>query len=195
MPESPHPSLLNREQAAGFITEKYGPQLALLEQMVNYASNLIPRAYGRSEKQMLDLMVWLGFLKQFASMVDAAAVLLRAGSVHASFVPLRVAFEAALYLEWLLVSDGAKKANYYYVGDIRKERIWGLRAQRATAEGSDFLNEMGQLGEDIAAGRPSLNDEGIKHVKDTERILSLPEYAQTNAAFSATQCRDLRPSL
>jgi hypothetical protein len=49
--------------------------------MVNYATNLMPRAFGSSEKQMADLMVCYGFLKQFATMLDAAEVLLRAGSV------------------------------------------------------------------------------------------------------------------
>jgi hypothetical protein len=121
MPENPHPVLHSRNQSIDFVLQHYAPQLELLVQMVNYSSNLIPRAFESSEKQMVDLMVCFGFLKQFASMLDAAEILLRAGAVHASFVPLRVAFEASLYLEWLLVSDGAKKATYYYVGDIRKE--------------------------------------------------------------------------
>lgn len=184
MPENPHPVLHSRDQSIDFVLQHYAPQLELLVQMVNYSSNLIPRAFESSKKQMFDLMVCFGFLKQFASMLDAAEILLRAGAVHASFVPLRVAFEASLYLEWLLVSDGAKKATYYYVGDIRKERIWGLRAQGATLE-ANFFKDMGQLSTDLAANRSTLKDDGVKQVADTERILSLPEYAETNKAFDA----------
>jgi hypothetical protein len=191
MPESPHPVLLNREQSAGYIAQHYKPQLDLLTQMVNYASNLMPRAFGSSEKEMVDLMVCYGFLKQFATMLDAAELLLRAGSVHAAFVPLRVAFEASLYLEWLLVSDGEKKAKHYFVGEIRKERIWGFRAQSAPSE-SSFLSDMGELGVDIIGKRPDLAADGVKHVADTDRILALPEYAPINAAFEVVKSKDRR---
>jgi len=185
MSEPPHPVLHNRKEAAEFVAQHYTPQLNLLTEMVNYASNLIPRAFNSSGKQMRDLMVCFGFLKQFASMLDAAEVLLRAGAVHASFVPARVAFEASIYLEWLLVSDGEKKANYYYVGDIRKERVWGLRAQKATLESSDFLKEIGKIGIDIATNQPGLSADGVKHVANVERILARPEYVGINAAFDA----------
>jgi hypothetical protein len=185
MPESQHSSLHDREQAAGLVAQHYAPQLELLIQLVNYASNLIPRAYNSSEKKMRDVIACYAFLKQFASMLDAVEVLLRAGAVNASFVPARVAFEASLYLEWLLVSDGEKKANYYYVGDIRRQRVWGLRAQKATKENTDFLKEMRRLGEDILANRPTLEAEGAKHVTEAERILALPELADVNAAFDA----------
>ena len=185
MPEREHLTLHDRRQAAAIVAQHYSAQLELLVELVNYASNLIPRVYSGSEKQMRDLIACYAFLKQFASMLDAVEVLLRAGAVNASFVPARVAFEASLYLQWLLVSDGEKKANYYYVGDIRKERLWGLRAQKATKEHTDFLKEMGRLGEDILANRPTLETECVKHVTDTERILALPEYAEINAAFDA----------
>ena len=132
---------------------------------------------------MRDLMVCYALLKQFASMLDAVEVLIRAGAVHASFVPASVAFEVSLYIEWILVSDGDNKANHYYVGTLREERMWGLRVQGATSEGSEFLEKMGQLGADILGQRPALDAEGAAHVKDVERILALADYASTNAAF------------
>jgi len=183
MSEFQHPTLLNREAAAGFVSQHYGPQLGLLNEMTNYASNLIPRAYSSSAKQLPDLIVCFSLLKQFAGMLDAIEILLRAGAVHASFVPARAAFEVSLYLEWMLVSDTEKKAIHYYVGNIRAERIWGLRVQRSTSEASDFLKDMGQMGVDILANRPALDQEGASHVAQIERILSLPEFASTNKAF------------
>jgi hypothetical protein len=193
MPENPHSSLLGREASAAIVAKHYAPQLDLLRQMVNYASNLIPRAFGSSAKQLPDLIVCYVLLKQFASMIDAMEVLIRAGSVHASFVPGRVAFEVSLYLEWMLVSDCEKKALHYYVGNIRVERVWGLRVQKSSPEADAFLKDMGQLGADILTNRPTLDQEGVKHVGDADRILSQPEFAEINAAFDVYRKKSKRP--
>ena len=99
MPEQPHKTLMDRDQPPKVMAEKYGAQLHLLTQMTNYASNLIPRAFQSSEKKLRDVIVCFTFLKQIAAMLDAIDVLVRAGAITAAFVPARVAFEAALYLE------------------------------------------------------------------------------------------------
>src|ERR1700761_5313965 len=122
MPEHPHAGLLDRLRSIELIQTHYGPQLELLTQMVNYGSNLIPRAFASSSKGLADVIVCYGLLKQFVCMLDAMDILLRAGSVHASFVPGRAAFEASVYLQWMLVSDLQKKATHYYVGNLRSEK-------------------------------------------------------------------------
>jgi hypothetical protein len=183
MTENQHPTLLDREAAAGIIGQHYAPQLELLTQMTNYASNLIPRAFNSSPKQLPDLIVCYALLKQFASMLDAMEILLRAGAVHAAFVPGRVAFEVSLYLEWMLVSDLEKKATHYYVGNMRAERNWGLRVQRHTPEGAEFLKDMGKIGEDVLNNRPAFEQDGPSHVADVNRILLMPEYVATDKAF------------
>jgi hypothetical protein len=193
MTEIAHATLLNRKEAAEIVALHYGPQLELLTELVNYASNLIPRAYSSSEKQMRDVVVCFALLKQFTSMLDAMDILLRAGAVHAAFVPARVAFEVSLYIEWTLVSDGEAKALHYYVGNIRAERRWGRRAQKGTLEGSDFLAEMGQLGVDIRSNRPTMEQDAAKHVADTERILALPQSKPTNDAFEIYRKKSKRP--
>jgi hypothetical protein len=126
--ESSHPTLLNRAVQEAAIRQYYTPQLDLLTDMVNYASNLIPRAYARSEEELKDVIVCFGLLKQFATMLDAVDTLMRSGSVTAAQVPARAAFEASMYLEWILVSDSEKKALHFVVGNIRTERLWARRA-------------------------------------------------------------------
>jgi hypothetical protein len=52
MPEQANPLLLNRQLAADLIAKNFSAQGDLLTQMVNYASNLIPRAYLSSEQKL-----------------------------------------------------------------------------------------------------------------------------------------------
>lgn len=185
MKEPPHPTLLDRDAAAKAIAEGYGPQLDMLTDMVNYASNLIPRAYEGSERKLRDVIVCFVLLKQFASMLDAVEVLLRAGAVHAAFVPARAAFEASLYVEWMLVSDGEKKAAYYFVGNVRAERLWGMRVVQGTPESAQFLEEMRQLGDDILSKYSSLDAEGRMHVIEADAILKQPSFTSVNDQFEA----------
>jgi hypothetical protein len=185
MQEAPHPKLLNREDQEKAIREGYAPQLALLTDMVNYASNLVPRVYQRSEKTLRDIIVCFDLLKQFATMLDAVDTLMRSGSVTAAYVPARAAFEASVYLEWILVADGEKKAAHYVVGNIREERIWGKRAMVGSPESTAFLKAMGDIGKDLLEQRPSLEDEAKAHVAEADRILAQPTLVETNAAFNS----------
>jgi hypothetical protein len=83
----------------------------------------------------------------------------------------------------MLVSDGDKKATFYYVGHLRRERLWGLRAIKSTSESSTFLKDMGEIGADIVARQPALDAEAAAHVEQIDAILSRKEFAETNAAF------------
>lgn len=183
MPELPHPTLLNRAEQAAAIAKGYKPQLDMLTDMVNYASNLIIRCYGSSDQQLRDVVVCFVLLKQFAEMLDAVEVLARAGAINAAFVAARAAFEASLYIEWTLVADGEKKATHYVVGNFRAERLWAKRVARGAPEASTFLQEMGEIGRDILAQRPALDTEAGAFIAEADRILAQPGFAATNAAF------------
>jgi hypothetical protein len=183
VPEQPHKTLMDRDQPPKVMAERYGAQLHLLTQMTNYASNLIPRAFQTSEKKLRDMIVCFTFLKQIAAMLDAIDVLARAGAITAAFVPARVAFEAALYLEWMLVADGEKKASYYYVANVRAERLWGKRVITGSPEASAFIEDMKQLGVDLYSNRSELETEALKLVAEADAILAQPELSAANADF------------
>jgi Family of unknown function (DUF5677) len=133
MPETPHPLLMNRQAAIDAMAAGYSPQLELLTQLTNYASNLVIRAFNSSDRTPRDLIVCHVLLKQFSRMLDATDVLMRAGAVSAARVPVRVAFEAAIFAEWMLVADGEKKAACYIVSNLRGARLWTKRAIAGTA--------------------------------------------------------------
>ena len=185
MKEKPHRTFLDRDAAAKAIAGGYGPQLDMLTDMVNYASNLIPRAYNSGDKKLRDVIVCFVLLKQFASMVDAVEVLARAGAVHAAFVPARVAFESSLYLEWMLASDGEKKAAYFFVADVRADRAFAERLAKGGDASSTFFREMGQIGADAAAKYPTMEADARNQIAAADRLLARPEFAEANAAFEA----------
>ena len=167
------------------MAERFGPQLNLLTELVNYTSNLIPRAFLSSKKDLRDVVVCYILLKQFAVMVDAVDTLARAGAITAAYLPARAAFEASIYIEWILVSEGAKKATYYYVGHVRAERLWGRRAAKAYPECALFVEDMKQLGEDLYTHRADFDAEGRKIISDADSVLAQPRFSEANSAFDA----------
>jgi hypothetical protein len=70
VPEPPHKTLLDRDNPPKIMAERYGPQLHLLTELVNYTSNLIPRAFQSSGKDLRDVVVCFTLLKQLAVMLD-----------------------------------------------------------------------------------------------------------------------------
>jgi hypothetical protein len=101
------------------------------------------------------------------------------------FVNARAAFEASLYIEWILVSDGEKKATYYVVGNFRGERLWAQRVAKGAPEAATFLEEMGQIGSDILSQQPNLESEADAFMAEANRILAQPGFAEASAAFDA----------
>ena len=141
------------------------------------------RAYHFSAKGIADAVVCGVLLKQMVSMLDAIEILVSSGAVYAAHLPARAAFEASLYLEWILVSDSEKKATYYYVSNLRQERLWASRAIQGTPESSDFADAMKDLNFDIHQNRPSLSKEAQQHIAEVNRILSQPELTKVDKDF------------
>src|SRR5579872_2656291 len=184
MPEAPHPQLLNRQAAVDVMARGYAPQLELLTQLTNYASNLGIRAYSHGRRAPMDLLVCHVLLKQFTRMLDATEILMRAGAAAAARIPVRVAFEAAIFAEWVLVADGDRKAACYYIGNLRTSRLWTRRAIAGAPEARVFLQDMGQIGEDIRAGIQGIpQGQQQEQLERIDTALNGPEYGEVNAAF------------
>ena len=118
-------------------------------------------------------------------MLDSVDVLARAGAITAAYVPARAAFEASLFIEWILVADGQKKATYYYVGNVRAERLWGKRVATGSPEATVFIEEMKQLGVDLYSDRAELDSDARKLISDADSVLAQPRFAEANAAFDS----------
>jgi len=195
MSEQPHKGLLDRDVARKLMAKKYAAQLTLLEDMTNYGSNLIVRAlHTNKERTLGDLVVCGVLLKQFCSMLDAAELLLRAGAVYAAHLPARSAFEASIYLEWMLVADREKKALYYFTGHMRKEREWAERVSATSQVGRCFLEDLGDIGRDVMNSRPELVSLGLQRLAELHKAMASPEYAAIEAEFNAAKKRNHDPT-
>lgn len=185
MEESPHPTLLNRDIPPVLAKQHFGSQLHLIRDLVNYGSNLIARAYNASPKGMADIIVCGVLLKQIVTMLDGIDVLISAGCGIPSHLPARAAFEASLYLDWILKSDSERRATRYLVGNYREQRKWTARAIKGTAE----EEAMRWADIDINENRPWLQNEASAQMEEIDRILAQPELAEINAEFVAAEDR------
>lgn len=189
MPENPHAAILNREEPREVVEKHFTKQLELLRDIANYGSNLVVRAFNSTPKRMADVVVCGVLLKQIVAMTDAVEVLLSSGCGHASFLPARTAFEASIYLDWILAGDSERRATRYIVSNYRDERVWAKRVIPGTTEEVAFNQIAKTLGIDIHATRPTLVSEAQTHLAEVSRILSQPELQAIDQEFTAMRKR------
>ena len=183
MLEQPLASILDREEAKRHAAQHFADQIALLQDLTNYGSNLVMRALNLSNKNLSDIVVCGVLLKQIVEMLDAVETLVEGGMVHAAFLPARAAFEASIYLDWILFSDADRKAKCYIVSNFRDERLWASRAIQGTPEEAVFDFIAKSIGLDIHARRPTLASDAKKHLADVNRILAQPDFQAIDQEF------------
>lgn len=184
MPDIPHKTILDRDLFRMQIGESFEAQLELLEQMVNYGTNLVPRCFDSSGKKLPDIVCIGSFLKHAVSALDAIHILIREGATTACLPHIRSVFEINLYLEWIFQEDYEKRGLAYYVWNLRKKRYWNRCALEGTAEYTAHQVHMG----DMDAGRISkwFNQEDLKDaIRKKDERLQHPELAGVNAMFEA----------
>lgn len=189
MPEKPFALILNRQEAKKHVAEYFKGQVQLFLDLTNYGSNLIIRAFKSSKKDLSDVVVCGVLLRQVVAMIDAVETLVEHGIVHAAFLPARTAFEASIYLDWILFSDSDRKTKCYIVSNLRKERLWASRAIQGTPEEAAFDPITKSLGLDIHAKEPGLAIDAKKHLPEVNRILAQPEFKEIDFEFNQRRGR------
>ena len=179
-----HLAILNREEAEQVARDHFTPQLALLRDLADYGSNLVVRAFNSSPKAMADIVVCGVLLKQIVAMVDATEVLFAAGAGHAAFLPARAAFEASIYLDWILAANSERRATCYVVGNFRDERLWVAKVTPGTAEHAGYDQIMKSIGFDMQAQGPVLPTDAAAHLAEVNRILAQPALQAIDQEFS-----------
>lgn len=174
--------LLDRERARADVATHFEPQLTAISSLVNYGSNLIERALGAEPKGMGGLIAIGVFLKQVVAMTDAVEVLLAEGSVYACHLPARGAFEASLYLDYILEKDTERRARRFYVGDIRDQLAWARKGIPDTPEGTALT----ALEREIGATGDNTEREKISRTAQAEFLLHLsqPDLKSIDAEFT-----------
>ena len=180
IPDDPHVGLLDDDGATKFASEQLKTWTGLLRDLANYGSNLIPRAFSSSGKTLGDAILIGTLLRQVVAMIDAIEILLCRSAVHAATLQLRAMFEASVYIDWMLAGDREKKAAFYYVHNLLRLRLWAKRVQSGTAESSSFRDILNKVGLSVDE---TLGDEGKSQVREIDRVLSQPRFAEVDNEF------------
>lgn len=182
MPDHAHDGILDRNLFRELIREPFGPQMDLLNQLVNYGTNLIPRCYESSAKGIPDAVAIGSFLKHGVAALDAISILAKEGATWACVPHLRSLFEIELYLKWIFKEDFQGRATAYFVWEIRRKRYWLRCYLQGTPEQAAHAEHMkGSAGEHLVP--PYTQPALAKAIAVEDRRLNAVEVATVNLLF------------
>lgn len=161
MPDNPNPNLLDRHRPSIEIRENFEDQLNLIEDIVNYGSNLVMRCLKTQRLDLVGIITIGSFLKHCVSMLDAIHVLVLNSAVFPANLQLRSLLESSLYMQWILKEQSEHRAKCFYVGELRKKREWYRRFQRGTKENRSYIPGFELRAEDHKERR-EIDDKDLK---------------------------------
>jgi hypothetical protein len=186
MKEKEFKLILDREKHEADVRQHFSKHVDLLIDLANYGSNLIPRAYDSSGKKLEDIVVIGILLKQVVSMIDAVEVLISKGAVGPAMLQARAAFEASLYIDWILKGEPEKKGKYYYVSNLRNQRLWILRFKTGTQEKETFSQSFRDVEKYIKIDDlDRVSKQAEEELTKIDSLLSKPEWTEINKEFEA----------
>ena len=173
--------ILDRAKHEADVKQHFSKHLDLLIDLANYGSNLVPRAHDSSKKKLEDHIVIGVLLKQVVAMIDAVEILISKGAVDPANLQARSAFEASLYIDWFLKGEPEKKAKYYYVSNLRNQRLWALRFKTGTKEEEIFAESLRGLEKYIkTADLDSVERLADEQLTEIDKLLAKPEWYEIN---------------
>lgn len=180
MNEKPYDALLHRELHVHDVQEHFGQQLLLLRDIVNYGTNLVSATFNSSDRALADIVVIPVLLKQLVSMLDAYEVLVSNACIPASVLQYRSAFEASLYIDFILAGEEEHKAQHFYVANIRKAMDWARRTQEGTDEQERFFRALGDFGDALENTKAKLAGPAAQQVLDAQKFLADEPWKSVN---------------
>jgi len=181
--EKEYDAILDRNQHKKDFETHFADAGILLKDLVNYGSNLIPRCFTSSERKLKDAIIIGAFLKQVVSMADGAEIQISNAALYSANLQIRAGFEASICIDWLIQEDTENKAKYFYVSNLRKDKLW---AQRVTGESPDqqaFETITKELNESLLIQPDEIKEEAKKRIQDIDNLLSRDTYKDINDKF------------
>jgi len=192
MNEVEYKEILDRDKHVNDVKEHFGNELKLLTDIVNYGTNLIPRVFTTSNRNLTAIIVVGVLLKQVVSMLDSIEILLSNANIHASKLSTRALYEASIYIEWILKEQADKKAKYYYVSNLRGEKKWALRGIKDTVEHESFKHVRDQLNVDPPSKHDSFEADAKSHLAQVEKTLLQNSFKTINDELERLQNNNRR---
>jgi hypothetical protein len=190
MKEKEFKKIIDRERQEKDAKTYFSAHIELLEDIVNYGSNLVPRAFDSSKKKLKDVIVVLVLFKHVLSMVDGVEILISKGACTQAMLQARSAFEASLYIDWILKSDSNKKAKYYYASNLRQQRLWALRFKSGTQEQETFSRQFEDMEKYIETDDMSETQKRVEEeLSRIETFFNKPEWTTINNEFESRRNR------
>lgn len=177
--------LLDPAFASTQAAKLFPDQLAASADLVEYGKLLIKRLVHVAVKDVDDIVIVCGLLRQIVLSLDAWHALASVGAVQAGRPHIRGAFESSLYLEWILTQGKDRWARQLYVASLRRLRIAGRRLIPGTKEQEEFSNAWNaKWGVPYTPNTTAIADATAQDTEIT-RLLSSPSYSAMNIDFDA----------
>jgi Family of unknown function (DUF5677) len=183
--------ILNRAQAEADVDTHLRPHLTALSEMVDYGTHLIPRCWHSSGRSIRDMVVLIVLLKQVVALLDAGTELLRKGCVQPALLQLRAAFEASVYIDWILASRRKTRAKAYYVWNVRRQLRWIKRSLKGPPEAKALKKETKGLRVQNIPSTPENQRSWREEAKRLQSHLNSPTYCAWNARFEKRRGKKL----
>lgn len=183
MPDESFKYILNREEAFNHINEHFRKTIVLIQSVVDYGTNLIPRCFRQSNRQIEDIVVLAVLLRHIVSMLDGVSVLVSQGCIYPAHLQVRSLFEAFISMEWILKGNTSKRALQYYVWNLRSRRMWALKFNSASTEHSDFIRKVDKYKDSLLTRSQEYEAEVKLQSDSITNLLSKEPYHEVNQEF------------
>lgn len=180
VPETEFKPLLDREKAVADINAHLHRWTSLIHDVTSYGSNLIPRCFTSSRRELRDAVLIGVLLRQVVAMLDGLDILLANGATYSAHLQMRALFEASVYIDWILQGDSEKKTNYYYVHNLRRKRLWAARTHPGFSGSEPFIRMMNDAGVPIT---DAAKQSSKKLIEQIDGVLAQPQLAPINSHF------------
>jgi hypothetical protein len=150
----------------------------LLNELLDYGTQLLPKALENSPKDIKAVCVIAVQLRQVLTHLDGMTVLIAAGNSFTAALQLRSLLEIQLAMEWLLKSDTEAKANHLYVANLRRRRQWQSVAIPGTPEAARRAEFVKRL-----SLPPQVVGKIKSEVDAIDKILASQEFSPIDAKF------------
>jgi hypothetical protein len=191
--EKEYQALIDRIASLGHVSQNFADILGVFRDVVNYGSNLVPRCFVSSKRELTDAIVLGVLLRQSIAMFDAIEILLSNAAVYPCHLQIRALFEASLYLEWMLQKDTETRAKYYYVANVRQERIWAMRTQSGDPENLSYGKIMAGFGDLFQEITDQIADRGKEYLQEINRILAQASFADIDMSIERFRKKSRKP--
>lgn len=187
--ERPHLGVLDRDLHEGHAREHFSAQLNVLEEVVNYGTNLVISAFTSSPKDLTEIVLMPILQKQVVSMLDGLEVLVSKGCGPVAQLQSRAMFEASVYMDFIMQSEAEKKSIYYYVAVLRRELTWSLRLQDTTPESSNFAASLGEFADTLLRTKEAAADPAARKAESIRALFTKEPWSSANADFDTRRGR------